>query len=164
MRKLPDLMRAYLRFSPFAGLLGALWLTACSVPTMVAESVHPYRIDVRQGNYVDQAMVSQLRKGMSEEQVRFILGTPLLVDIFHTSRWDYVYRFKPGSGTVEERRLSVFFRDGKLDYLDGDVIGGDAPASVATGPTTRVIDLGTAEPLPESAKDAPEKKSWWRFW
>lgn len=125
---------------------------------MVAETVQPYRIDVRQGNYVDQTMVSQLKKGMSREQVRFILGTPLLVDIFHADRWDYVYRFKRGNGPLESRKLSVYFADGKLDSVDGDVVGGAPPEAEATAPAARVIDLTTPYAAPE------EESSWWRFW
>lgn len=66
-------------------------------------------------------MVSQLKPGMSREQVRFVLGAPLLVDVFHTDRWDYIYRFQPGRGELQERRLTVIFEDGKLARLEGDV-------------------------------------------
>lgn len=135
---------------------------ACSVPTMVAENVHPYRIDVRQGNYVDQAMVSQLRKGMSQDQVRFVLGSPLLVDVFHSDRWDYVYRFKRGNGSEDSRRFSVFFVDGKLDRVDGDVVAGAPPAAVSSAPPARVIDLTTASTAP--AEEAAPSTPWWRFW
>lgn len=127
---------------------------------MVAENVHPYRIDVRQGNYVDQAMISQLRKGMSQDQVRFVLGTPLLVDIFHSDRWDYVYRFKKGDGPLEDRRISVFFVDGKLDHVAGDVVAGDPPVAAAA-PQARVIDLGSAPGLPPVEE---KKSSWWSGW
>lgn len=142
-------------------LLLPLALAACSVPTMVAENVHPYRIDVRQGNYVDQSMVSQLKKGMSQEQVRFVLGTPLLTDVFHADRWDYVYRFKRGNGALEERRMAVFFVDGKLDHVEGDVVAG-APPEVAAAPPARVIDLGGAD---MSVPPEEKKPSWWsRLW
>ena len=53
--------------------------------------VTPYRIEIQQGNYVSQDMVAQLKPGMTKEQVRFVLGTPLVTDIFHADRWDYVY-------------------------------------------------------------------------
>ena len=53
--------------------------------------VSPYRIDIQQGNYISQDMVGQLKPGMSKEQVRLTLGTPLLTDIFHADHWDYVY-------------------------------------------------------------------------
>jgi outer membrane protein assembly factor BamE len=92
----------------------------------------PYRIDVQQGNYISQDMVAQLKPGMSKEQVRLALGTPLLTDIFHADRWDYVYwRERPGAKR-EQRKLTVFFEDGKLTRLDGDVVA--AGATLKTAP------------------------------
>lgn len=99
----------------------AVFLTACSkLPTI--PGVTPYRMDIQQGNYVSQEMVSQLKPGMSREQVRFVLGTPLITDIFHAERWDYVYWREPAHGPREQRRLAVFFQDGKLVRVDGDVV------------------------------------------
>ena len=82
---------------PVAAVLAALSaaLSGCSV-TALSDFVKPYRIDVRQGNYVTQDMVAQLKPGMTREQVRFVLGTPLVADVFHSDRWDYIYRFQPG--------------------------------------------------------------------
>ena len=107
-------------------LSSALLIVAVSGCTAVTDFVKPYRIDVRQGNYITQDMVSQLKPGMSREQVRFVLGTPLVSDIFHADRWDYVYRFQPGKGASQERRLTVIFEDGRLARLDGDVRPADA--------------------------------------
>jgi len=73
--------------------------------------------------------------GMTKEQVRFVLGTPLMTDIFHAERWDYVYtRVPERGGPMEQRRLAVFFDGGKLARLDGDVIPQAASAS-ASGST-----------------------------
>ncbi len=83
-------------------------LAACSsVSEMkVTDYLSPYRIDINQGNYITQDMVVQLKPGQTREQVRFILGSPLIVDTFHGGdRWDYLYRFQPGSGAVQTRRL-----------------------------------------------------------
>ena len=57
---------------------------------------YTYKIDVQQGNVLTQDMVAQLKPGQTREQVRFILGTPLLADIFHQQRWDYVYSYRNG--------------------------------------------------------------------
>ena len=81
----------------------------------------PYRIDIQQGNYLSQEMVTQLKRGMTRDQVRFILGTPLVADIFHADRWDYVYQLdRPGQPLVQ-RHLAVFFAEDKLDRLEGDI-------------------------------------------
>jgi outer membrane protein assembly factor BamE len=97
----------------------AFALTACSF-------FAPYRIDIRQGNYIDDAMLEQLKPGMTREQVRFALGSPLVADVFHSDRWDYVYRFKPGNRSkVEQRAIAVFFIDDKLDRVEGDITPAD---------------------------------------
>jgi outer membrane protein assembly factor BamE len=82
----------------------------------------PYRIDIQQGNYVTQEMMSQLKAGMTKDQVRAVLGTPLLTDIFHADRWDYVYWREAADGKREQRKVAVFFQDGKLSRIDGDVV------------------------------------------
>ena len=80
----------------------------------------PYRADVQQGNWVTADQVARLEKGMSREQVRFVLGTPTLQDAFHANRWDYPYYSKPGYGPQEERRLTVWFDGDVLTRWEGD--------------------------------------------
>lgn len=131
--------------------------TGISQALDITPYLHPYRIDVRQGNMVTQEMVAQLKPGLSRDQVRFILGTPLLTDIFHADRWDYVYRFQAGSsGEVQQRRLVVFFDDGKLVRVGGDVVGEDpaAAATTAAKPAARVIEIKA----PETAKPEGKKE------
>ncbi|HYF57831.1 MAG TPA: outer membrane protein assembly factor BamE [Burkholderiaceae bacterium] len=82
----------------------------------------PYRIDIPQGNYVDQSMLSQVRTGMTREQVRFALGTPLLVDPFRTDRWDYVFRFQHPNGTADLRRATVHFAEGRVARVEADAL------------------------------------------
>ncbi|RPH46637.1 MAG: outer membrane protein assembly factor BamE [Burkholderiales bacterium] len=82
----------------------------------------PYRIDVPQGNYVDQTMLGQVKEGMSRDQVRFALGTPLLVDPFRPDRWDYVFRFQHPSGEADLRRATVFFAEGRVARIEADAL------------------------------------------
>ncbi len=107
-------------------LLAALLLGGCShsplpyIPRPGVPFVH--KIDVQQGNVVTQDMVAQLRLGMNKKKVRFVMGTPIIQDTFHSSRWDYVYTFHEGGGGTERRRITaVFNEDGKLIALEGDV-------------------------------------------
>lgn len=128
------------------GVLLLCLLTACSsVPRIVKE----YRIDVQQGNVLTQEMVSQLRPGLSKDQVRFVLGTPVLTDMFHASRWDYVYWLKKGStGEVEKRQFSTFFDpDGRLLRVAGDVTA-EQPSGhiISADGRKREIDLGSLSP------------------
>lgn len=104
-------------------LLSAALAGCNSMPVPRIPGITPYRIEIQQGNYVSQEAVSQLKAGMTKDQVRTILGTPLLVDIFHANRWDYVYYREPTDGSREQRKLVVHFdKDEKLARLEGDVV------------------------------------------
>jgi outer membrane protein assembly factor BamE len=115
------------RFFYLLSVLATVGLcAACSGVNQAQQSyIAPYRIDVRQGNWVTQEMMSQLKPGQTREQVRFILGSPLVSDMFHADRWDYIYRLQPGRGEAEQRRIAVFFQDEKLVRVGGDVIADD---------------------------------------
>jgi outer membrane protein assembly factor BamE len=127
---------------------------ACSwVPRPFTE----YKIDIQQGNVLTQDMVAQLRPGLSKDQVRFILGTPVLMDMFHAKRWDYVYRLQKGStGEVEMRKFSTFFGDDdRLIRVGGDVAAmqsADADTSAQPANRMREIDLGS---VPEGTEAPP---------
>lgn len=126
-------------------LLVAVISGCSSVPRIVNE----YKIDVQQGNVLTQDMVSQLRPGLTKDQVRFILGTPMLMDMFHASRWDYVYRLQKGStGEVEMRKFSAFFdASDKLVRVSGDVTPAQAGEASATPDSrARELDLGSVAP------------------
>jgi outer membrane protein assembly factor BamE len=81
-----------------------------------------YRIDVQQGNLLDDEDVDSVRPGMTRSQVRFLLGTPVIRDPFHEDRWDYVYYFRSGrTGQEEKRWLIVMFEDDKVKEIRRDV-------------------------------------------
>jgi outer membrane protein assembly factor BamE len=129
-------------------------LGACSAkPTFINE----YKIDVQQGNVLGQDMVAQLKPGQTRDQVRFLLGTPLIADMFHQERWDYVYRFQSGkTGAVESRRFAVFFDgEGRLARVDGDVAVADTGELAMPAARSRLVDLGT---LPEDAAPLPPRQ------
>ena len=119
-----------------------------------------YRMEIQQGNYVTQEMASKLQAGMTRDQVRFVLGTPLLVDIFHDNRWDYVYRRqRADSREVEERRLSVFFENDRLVRLEGDVTTGLGPeASPGTTAPSATAPGAEAPAAATPAATAEQKK------
>lgn len=104
-----------LRIAVIGGSL-ALALSACGS----TEWGFPYRSNVQQGNWITAEQVARLEPGMSREQVRFLLGTPTLQDIFRTDRWDYPYFSKPGYGEPEQRRFSVWFEGDSLVRWEGD--------------------------------------------
>ncbi|HSG21205.1 MAG TPA: outer membrane protein assembly factor BamE [Burkholderiaceae bacterium] len=80
----------------------------------------PYRADIGQGNFITQEQASRLQKGMSREQVRALLGTPLLVDPFRDNRWDYVFDIRRGDGGRDRRRYFVRFEKDQLVEWGGD--------------------------------------------
>ncbi len=80
-----------------------------------------YKLDVQQGNIVTQDMLERLRPGMTKQQVRFIMGTPLLQSVFEQQRWDYYYSFKAGYGKLEKRHITLAFEGDALQAVSGDV-------------------------------------------
>jgi outer membrane protein assembly factor BamE len=115
----------HLRAFALLCLVSALTSGCSYVPRI--PGVTPYRMEIQQGNFVSQEMISQLKPGMTKEQVRFILGTPLVTDIFHSDRWDYVYWREASNGAREQRKLTVLFEKGQLARVDGDVVPSGGP-------------------------------------
>lgn len=89
------------------------WLAACSSFSF------PYKTDIAQGNFVSKEQVAALKLGMPRAQVMDILGTPLLVSVFHADRWEYVFTLKRQGVDAPPYKLTVFFKDGVLDKIDG---------------------------------------------
>ena len=79
----------------------------------------PYRPDIQQGNFVSQEMLDQLKVGQTRDQVRFILGSPLLNDVFHQDRWDYPFYLARGNGELTTSRVTVFFKDDRVERFEG---------------------------------------------
>lgn len=88
-------------------------MAACSFPGV-------YKLDVQQGNIVTQDMVNQLKPGMNRRQVRYIMGTPMLIDSFSDNRWDYYYSLKNGDNALAHERLTLFFIDDQLVNMQGN--------------------------------------------
>lgn len=81
-----------------------------------------YRIDIPQGNYLDKKRVEKLQLGMTKEQVKFVLGSPVVINSFEKNTWNYIYRFKSGRSDKFniEKRFTVVFEDEKLAKAYGD--------------------------------------------
>jgi len=93
--------------------------SALGIFIAVAASACVYRINIQQGNYLDQTAVNQVQEGMTRSQVRYLLGTPLAADPFEKDRWDYIYYLKKGrSQHVDSRRVTVYFDGEKVAKLD----------------------------------------------
>jgi outer membrane protein assembly factor BamE len=100
-------------------LLSSSLLASCSYILNNLPGV--YTIPIQQGNIVDQAMIDQLRPNMTERQVLYILGSPMLVDTFHQKRWDYLYSNQPSGEDRQQKKVSVLFnQDGLVSGVQGD--------------------------------------------
>ncbi len=82
----------------------------------------PHKVDVQQGNYIDQEMMSKLQLDMTRSQVLFVLGTPLVTDAFHPERWDYVYLVGKAGDVDRKRGITVVFSENRLIRIEGDVV------------------------------------------
>ena len=105
-------------------------LTGCSTWTTYMPDIRQfgvYKLDINQGNYLTQDMVEKLSVGQTRQQVRQVLGTPLLTSAFHDNRWDYVYEYTRAGRLVEHRSFTVYFVDDKLARWEGD----ELPVSTA---------------------------------
>lgn len=142
--------------------IASLALAGCkSMPSFSMPSLTPYKIDIQQGNYVDSTNVAKLRIGMTRAQISFIMGTPLVKDMFHTNRWDYIYIDKKGGKLITKRRVAVYFdgdlakrivevkNDGKEVDINTALTTDEAAPVDATPPTV-------AAPIPDAATPPAE--------
>ncbi|MDP7591441.1 MAG: outer membrane protein assembly factor BamE [Litorilituus sp.] len=92
----------------------ALSLSACSSWV--------YRIDIPQGNYLEQKSIDKIQIGMTKEQVKFVLGSPVVIDSFDQNTWNYIYRFKSGRSEKlnMQKNFTITFEDDKLVSASGD--------------------------------------------
>ena len=113
----------------------------------------PYRVDIPQGNFVTEEMLAQLKEGMTRDQVKFVLGTPLITDIFHADRWDYVFRMLKRNDEVLSSRVTVFFTDGKMSRFEGGNLPTEVDylALIAGAPPKKTLE---AAPKPAAAPSA----------
>lgn len=144
---------------PAVSLLPAiLFLSACTWEPDLSDIGLPrvHKVDVPQGNVVEQDQINQLRPGMNKQQVRFVMGTPMLDDSFHANRWDYIFRFKPGYGDIDYKQATLYFNnDDKLVNIQGTFRPGDE-AEARTSTEIVVVPLEDYED-----DDSDGEKGWW---
>ena len=130
----------------------------------MVETLKPYRATVVQGNFVSREQVEALQPGMSRQQVRDILGTPLVTSLFHADRWEYVFTIQRPGQEIETRKLTVFFQGDQLQRFDGDTMPSETEFVASLGsrsthgkvPVLEASDAQLARfPVPERAAKAP---------
>ena len=108
-----------------------------------------YKIDVQQGNYVTQDTAARMKNGMSKAEVKQLLGTPLLADVFHSDRWDYFFSNVKRSKAEDRTRFTVFFQEDKVVSFTGTT---QPPAATPVGPSE---PAASRPPPPPTAPSAP---------
>ena len=130
----------------------------------VANAVTPYKVDVVQGNFVSKEQVEALQPGMSRQQIRDILGTPLVTSVFHGDRWEYVFTIKRPGEDIQTRKLTVFFQGDLLQRFEGDPMPSETEFVATLGsrstkgkvPVLEATDAQLARfPAPERAARTP---------
>lgn len=95
-------------------LLSILLLSSCSIPRI-------FQVVISQGNLVDQEMLDKLEIGMTESQVKFVMGTPLISDTFYPNRWDYFTSVTQGENSYTNQKITLYFKDNKLVSWEGEI-------------------------------------------
>ena len=139
-------------------------LASCSSGTMSSSSVNPvnwitpYKVDVIQGNFVSREQVEQLQTGMTRDQVKAVLGTPLLTSLFHADRWDYVFTLKRQGIEPQSFKYTVFFKGDQLERFSGDSMPSEAEF-ISTLSNKRVLGKVPVLQASEEQLKAAEKSS-----
>jgi outer membrane protein assembly factor BamE len=107
-----------------------------NVGRRVGSAIAPYKIEVVQGNFISREQVQALQPGMSRDQVKQVLGTPLVTSLFHGDRWDYVFTLKRQGVEPQQRRLTVYFKGEGMERVEGDTMPSESEfvATLATKP------------------------------
>jgi outer membrane protein assembly factor BamE len=121
----------------------------------IANSITPYRVEVVQGNFVSKEQVEALKPGMTRQQVRETLGTPLLTSVFHADRWDYVFTLKRQGVEPQARKLTVFFNGQVLDRFEGDTMPSEADFVATLDNKRKNAKVPVLEASEESLKKFP---------
>lgn len=137
-------MRYFSKFSLPICLIVSCFLVGCGSKLPAMKS---YKMDIQQGNVVTSKMLLQLRPGMTKSQVRFIMGTPLIVDSFHGNRWDYFYQLRQQGKVVEKRRVILDFDKDLLTTVRGDVVAATEKSAEAPVDTSARSVATTKKPV-----------------
>lgn len=136
-------------------------LTACT--TIMENIPGVYTLDIQQGNVINQDMVDQLKPGMTKRQVLYVMGSSMLVDVFHEKRWDYLYSEQLGGESRKQKKVSLFFNDEKLVAIQGDFRPSIVPVAKKSNETTvdvppRELDKTLGEKITSIFDDEPPVK------
>ena len=143
-------------------------LASCSSGSMRSSTINPvnwitpYKVDVIQGNFVSREQVEQLQAGMTRDQVKALMGTPLLTSLFHADRWDYVFTLKRQGVEPQSFKYTVFFKGDQLERFSGDSMPSEAEF-ISTLSNKRVLGkvpvLQASEEQLKAAEKSPASRA-----
>lgn len=150
-------------------LLICLSTTACTYILNNLPGV--YKVDIQQGNFIDQAMIDQLRPNMSKRQVLFIMGSPMVSSPFNDDHWEYLYSFQPGGDDRTQRSVALVFKNDHLVGVQGDIRPTALPVVKPSDQTTvelpkrnldrtlweKISSLFTVDTPPTAAEETSKK-------
>ena len=152
----------FILLTPMLKKLLPLFIVCCALLAgcgTTLPTIKPFKMDIQQGNVVTSKMLLQLKPGMTKSQVRFIMGTPLVVDSFHKDRWDYFYQMRQAGKIVEQRRVILDFEKELLTKVRGDVVP-QGTAGADTGESNMISTPITIEPRPKEPSMLDKLKFW----
>lgn len=148
-----------MRFPAASLLRQALAAAACAAAAgcgSIAANV-PYKVEVVQGNFVSAEQVELLRPGLSRQQCKELLGTPLMNSVFHADRWDYVFTLQRQGVEPQSRRLTLYFKNDVLDRFEGDRMPSEAEFVAAIGKRRQFGRVPVLEATEEQLQRAGSK-------
>lgn len=142
---------------PIKKIASALFLSLSLSGCSFLYDTFVYQIDVTQGNYIDNEKISQLEVGMSQEQVIFILGSPMLIDQFDSSKWYYLRYIKPGGKPAQQQQIVLQFDNKTLINIEKEAPIAESPLAkpnTKKSPNEAAENSGT-----DSAREIEASKS-----
>lgn len=140
--------------SVVALVIVAFAFSATGCAGTIARIFEPYKVEIQQGNFISREQVAGLREGMTRDQVRFVLGSPMLQPVFRGDRWDYLFYVRRTSGEVVERKFTAWFKDDRLVKWEGDEMPSERPREFA-GDAPAKTDPSAADVKPDGASPVP---------
>lgn len=141
--------------------ISTLLLSGCN---SAVSNLKPFKLEIQQGNVVTSKMLLQLRPGMTKSQVRFIMGTPLIVDSFHSNRWDYIFQLRQAGKITEQKRVVLDFDNEQLKSVRGDVMPTAEAGVVKLTPAAEVVAPKIKSSKDKDGESFADKIDKLKFW
>lgn len=143
---------------PIKKIASALFLTLSLSGCSFLYDTFVYQIDVTQGNYIEDQKIAQLELGMTQEQIIFILGSPMLIDQFDASKWYYIRYIKPGGEKIQQQQILLIFTDNVLTAIENNAPIKESPlaAPIIKQVPNEAAESNLDDEAPKTDSTAPD--------